>query len=104
MAGKRYFIYVVIDEFGYIVDNFPKKEMAEVIANKYYAMINPPQVFAFDELIAIFDLLECQKFVVTDDNFVMGDVCFTNGIVSVGIITETKHKDLKLINNHGTYR
>ncbi len=96
MTGKRYFIYVVIDEDGYIVDNFPNKEMADIIANKYYNMINPPQVFAYDELIRIFELIECQKFIVTEDNFVMGDVCFTNGFVSIGIIEELQHNNLQL--------
>ena len=62
---------------------------------KVFEMAAPPQVFAVNELIRIYEMLNCQK--------VIGDIMENsvdleaNGIISVCVIEESKMKNLKVI-------
>ena len=89
--------YLVADLNGeqFLIDTFADAESGQMMMKKVFEMAMPPQVFAINELIRIFEFLNCQR--------VVGDIlenCSdleTNGIISVCVIEESKMKNLKVI-------
>ena len=78
-----------------MIDTFNDAESARLMMKKVFEMAAPPQVFSVNELIRIYEMLNCQK--------VIGDIMEnsvdleTNGIISVCVIEESKMKNLKVI-------
>ena len=95
MQESKYYLAADLNGEQFLIDTFEDAESAKLMMKKVFEMAMPPQVFAVNELIRIYEFLNCQR--------VVGDIlenCSdleTNGIISVCVIEESKMKNLKVI-------
>ena len=95
MQESKHYLAIDLNGEQFLIDTFEDYESGQMMMKKVFEMAMPPQVFAVNELIRIYELLNCQR--------VVGDIlenCSdleTNGIISVCVIEESKMKNLKVI-------
>ena len=95
MQESKHYLVADLNGEQFLIDTFEDAESAKLMMKKVFEMAMPPQVFAVNELIRIYELLNCQR--------VVGEIlenCSdleTNGIISVCVIEESKMKNLKVI-------
>tara|TARA_B110000285_G_scaffold207369_1_gene246693 strand:- start:383 stop:673 length:291 start_codon:yes stop_codon:yes gene_type:complete len=95
MNSLKYQLIIDVNGDQFLIDSYDNIESAKLMAKKVFEMASPPQVFAMNELIRIYEILNCQK--------VIGDILEnsidleTNGVISVFIIEKNKMEKLNVM-------
>lgn len=95
MQESKYYLVIDLNGEQFLIDTFNDAGSAQLMMKKVFEMAAPPQIFAVNELIRIYEFLNCQR--------VVGEIlenCAdleTNGIISVCVIEESIMKMLRVI-------
>lgn len=94
MNKTDYHIIVDLDGDQFLIQTFDNLFMAQLMAEKVYAIINPPEVFTMAELVRVYELLNCSRVEGEIHNKSVWET--SCGIFSVVVISDLKMNGLLL--------